>query len=110
MIFLFIVNINGLCLTVFTHWYVLMPWVGQCLGVSAWAFPLRKVYRFYYFYRCKVTTYMYNMQTFSTLFYFRHRKSPSPAPRPRGFPLPLWRGVNGLANYSRTVVSVPRPP
>ena len=51
----------------------LMPWVGQCLGVSAWAFPLIKVYRFYYFYRCKVTTYMYNMQTFSTLFYFRHR-------------------------------------
>ena len=24
--------------------------------------------------------------------------SPSPAPRQRGFPLPLWRGVNGLAN------------
>ena len=36
-------------------------------------------------------------------------RSPSPAPL-RGFPLPLWRGVNSLANYSRTVVSVPRPP
>ena len=54
-------------------------------------------------------------------------RSPSPAPL-RGFPLPLWRGVNGIANhglittllqlwincsianYSRTVASVPRPP
>ena len=93
MIILFIVNINGLCLTVFTHWYVLMPWVGQCLGVSAWAFPLRKVYRFYYFYQCKVTTYMYNMQTFSTLFYFRHR---------------IVTRMKRLK--SRTVASVPRPP
>ena len=31
--------------------------------------------------------------------------SPSPAPRQRGFPLPLWRGVNGLASY----VSLPFP-
>ncbi len=40
-------------------------------------------------------------------------RSPSPAPRKqtgappprrlRGFPLPLWRGVNGIANHSRTV-------
>ena len=29
-------------------------------------------------------------------------RSPSPAPL-RGFPLPLWRGVNGIANHSRTV-------
>ena len=29
-------------------------------------------------------------------------RSPSPAPRTRGFPLPLWRGVNGIANHSRT--------
>ena len=28
-------------------------------------------------------------------------RSPSPAPL-RGFPLPLWRGVNGIANHSRT--------
>ena len=25
-------------------------------------------------------------------------RGPSPAPLARGFPLPLWRGVNGLAN------------
>ena len=37
--------------------------------------------------------------------------APATAPPPhraeRGFPLPLWRGVNSLANYCRTVVSVP---
>ena len=37
--------------------------------------------------------------------------SPSPAPRKRGFPLPLWRGVNGLANYrlitaSQTIITL----
>ena len=36
-------------------------------------------------------------------------KAPPPR-RLRGFPLPLWRGVNSLANYSRMVASVPRPP
>ena len=46
---------------------------------------------------------MYNMQTFSTLFYFRRRKSPSPAPRPRGFPLPflLWQATKGRAMEGR---------
>ncbi len=36
-------------------------------------------------------------------------KAPPPR-RLRGFPLPLWRGVNSLANYSRMVASVPHPP
>ena len=46
---------------------------------------------------------MYNMQTFSTLFYFRRRESPSPAPRPRGFPLPflLWQATKGRAMEGR---------
>lgn len=41
----------------------------------------------------------------NTLLYVQASSSPSPAPRRRGFPLPLWRGVNGLANY----VSLPFP-
>ena len=36
-------------------------------------------------------------------------EAPPPHRAERGFPLPLWRGVNSLANYSRTVASVPRP-
>ena len=46
-------------------------------------------------------------------YFLQKTRPPAEAPPPRrlrGFPLPLWRGVNGLANYSRTVVSVPRPP
>ena len=31
-------------------------------------------------------------------------RSPSPAPL-RGFPLPLWRGVNGIANHRLITVS-----
>ena len=40
----------------------------------------------------------------------KYTEGAPPPRRSRGFPLPLWRGVNSLANYSRTVVSVPRPP
>ena len=78
-------------LTVFTHWYMFNALGRALFGCSALAFPLRIVYRFCYNYRCKVTTYMYNMQTFSTLFYFRRRKSPSPAPLTRLSP-PRGRG------------------
>ena len=39
------------------------------------------------------------------------QKKPHPrAARSAAFPSPLERGVNSLANYSRTVASVPRPP
>ena len=39
------------------------------------------------------------------------QKKPHPrTARSAAFPSPLERGVNSLANYSRTVASVPRPP
>ena len=47
---------------------------------------------------------------------YYHTRGPPPKqkPHPRAAcaasPSPLERGVNSLANYSRTVVSVPRPP
>ena len=37
-------------------------------------------------------------------------QGPLPRAACAAFPSPLERGVNSLANYSRTVVSVPRPP
>ena len=40
-----------------------------------------------------------NIAILGAIFGQTKKNSPSPAPRPRGFPLPLWRGVNGLANY-----------
>ena len=36
--------------------------------------------------------------------------SPSPSCSGKRPKVERWRGVNGLANYSRTVVSAPRPP